>query len=127
MNDSFGVSGIQRVCHLYTQCQRRRNIEILVGNVLSKGLTTEQLHHEKWMARRLTHVVNNANIRMIQRRSSARLALETFTRNFSRKGLRQDFDGYLAIQPRIPGPIHFAHTALTNRRDDFVRAETVAF
>ena len=35
----------------------------------------------------------------------------------------QDFDGDGAVQPRIPCPVHFTHTAGAKWREDFVRAE----
>jgi len=36
---------------------------------------------------------------------------------------RQDLDGDLTFQPGIGRPKHLSHTALANRRGDFVRAE----
>ena len=126
MNDPFGVGCVQRVGHLNTQRQRSRDIERLAADMLAKRLTVEQLHHQKWMARRFTHVVNGANIGMIERRSGARLALETLSRSLGRKGLRQNFDGYVAMKPRVARPIHLAHAALADGRKDFVGAEFVA-
>ncbi len=35
----------------------------------------------------------------------------------------QDLDGDVAIEPRVPRPIHFAHAAGSEGRDDLVRAE----
>ena len=91
-----------------------------------RRLTVEQLHHQKWMARRFAHVVNHANIGMIQRRSGARLALETLSRRLRCKGLWQNFDGYFAMKPRVARLIHLAHSALADQRKDFVGAEFVA-
>ena len=78
-----------------------------------KVLTVEQLHHQKWMALRLADVVNRANTGMIQRRSGACLALETLSRGIRGKGLRQNLDGYLTMEPRVPRLIHFAHAAFS--------------
>src|ERR1039458_3918773 len=78
------------------------------------------------MARRLTHVVNNGNIGMIECRSGARLALETFPRSLSRKGLRQNLYGYLAMEPRVACLIHLAHAALADGAKDLVGAESLA-
>ena len=123
MNDAFRVGCIQRVGHLDAQRQRSRDIERLAADVLAKRLAVQQLHHQEWMARRLTDVVNRANIGMIQRRSRPRLALETLSRSLRRKSLRQNFDGYVAMQPRVPRAIHLAHPALADGREDFVRPE----
>ena len=99
------------------------DIERLTADVLAKRLAVEQLHHQEWMARRLTDVVNRANIGMIQRRSGARLALETLSRSLGRKGLRQNLDGYVAMQPRVPRLIHLAHAALADGGEDLVGAK----
>ena len=77
------------------------------------------------MARRLAYVVNGADIGMIERRSGARLALETFPRSFRCKGLRQNFDGYFASQPGVASAIHFAHASFADGSKDLVRAEFV--
>ena len=39
---------------------------------------------------------------------------------------RQDLDGHVAPEPRVPRAIDFAHTAGAERRDDLVRAEACA-
>ncbi len=40
--------------------------------------------------------------------------------------LRQDFDGYLAIEGRVSGPIHLPHPALADLGGDLIRAEAGA-
>ena len=76
--------------------------------------------------RRFTDVVNSADTGMIERRSGARLALETLSRSLRCKGLRQNFDGYFAMQPRVPRLIHFAHASLSQFGKDLVGAESLA-
>src|SRR5580692_9429673 len=75
----------------------------------------------------LAYIVNDANMRMIERRSGTRLALETFPRSFGRKGQWQGFESYIALEPRVPRTIHLAHAAFTDGRKDFVRAEFSAY
>jgi hypothetical protein len=79
------------------------------------------------MAHRLTHVENRADIRMVQSRSGACLTLETLPRGFRRKIQRKNFDGYLAMEPRISRLIDLAHAPFSDRRKDFVGPELVAF
>jgi len=55
-----------------------------------------------------------------------RLTLETFSRRLSGKGLRQNFNGYVAIEPRVPRPINLTHAALADGGQDLVRAESLA-
>ncbi len=40
--------------------------------------------------------------------------------------LWQNFNGYIAPEPRFPGAIHFAHAARTERRLNFIRPESCA-
>src|SRR5579862_5577127 len=79
------------------------------------------------MAHRFADVVNRANVWMIQRRSGARLALEASPRGIRRKPLGQDFNGDVAIQPRVAGAIHLAHTALADGGKDLIRTEFLAW
>src|ERR1017187_8779870 len=78
------------------------------------------------MARGLTHVVNSANIGVIERRRGARLALETFPRSLSRKGLRQNLNRYVAMEPRVACLIHLAHATLADGGKDLIGAEPLA-
>ena len=80
------MSCVQRLCHLDTQRDRGRDIQGLTVDVLAKGLTVEQFHHQKGMASRLADVINRANIGMIQRRSGLCLSLETLSRGLRCKG-----------------------------------------
>ncbi len=123
MNDASGVGCVQRICHFDTQRDGSRDIEGLAADVLAKRLTVEQLHHQKRMARRLTDVVYCANIGMIQRRSGACLALDTLSGSLRCKWLRQNLDGNLAIEPRVPRLIYLTHAALPDGGKDLVRAE----
>src|ERR1700682_4569675 len=97
MNDPFGVCCVQRVGDLNAQRKGRRDVERLAADVLAERFPVEQLHHKERMAGRLAHVVHSADIRMIERRSGARLALETFPGSIRRKSLRQNFYGYVAM------------------------------
>src|SRR5689334_13074443 len=76
------------------------------------------------MARRFTHVVHSADIRMTQRRSRAGFTLETLSRSLCGKSLGQNFNGYVAMQPGVARPIHLAHPAGADRGKDLVRAES---
>jgi hypothetical protein len=78
------------------------------------------------MASCFTHIVDYTDIGMIERRSGTRLALETLSRSFRCKGLRQNFDSYFPSQPGVLGTIHFPHSSLTDGRKDFVGTESIA-
>jgi hypothetical protein len=60
---------------------------------------------------------------VIESRCGARLALKSISCSLGRKRSRQNFDGYLTMQPRIPRPIHLAHAAFADGLFDLVRSE----
>ena len=62
---------------------------------------------------------------MIQRRQRLRFALEPREPvRIGGKELRQDLDRHVAIELRIAGAIHLAHSARADGLRDFVRAES---
>src|SRR5262249_59134419 len=65
MDDSLAVGCVQRVAHLNGERQRSRDIQWPASNPLAERFAFQQLHDEKRMPRRLTHIVHGANIRMI--------------------------------------------------------------
>ena len=65
--------------------------------------------------------MKNANIGVIQCRDSARFAFKAFRELFLRH-----FDGDDAVQPRVARPVHLAHAACADGRDDLIGAEFVA-
>ena len=44
----------------------------------------------------------------------------------SDEGLRKDLDGNLAIEPRVACPIHFAHSAGAEGRENLVRTDALS-
>jgi hypothetical protein len=79
-----------------------------------KGLALDVLHHQVIRP----HVVERANVGMIQRRHSASFALETL----AELGLG-NLDGHDAIQAGVTSLVDIAHSARTDWRKDFVGAE----
>ena len=75
----------------------------------------------------MADVEQRADVRMIERRDGARLAVEAVAQlrvGGERRGEDLDRDG--AIEPRIAGAIHLAHPTLADECDDFVGAEAHA-
>jgi hypothetical protein len=64
------------------------------------------------------------DVRVVQRRQGLSFACEPCKPlGIARDQIGQHFDRDVAIQLRIARPIHFAHPAGPEGRDDFVRAE----
>ena len=63
----------------------------------------------------MADVVERADVRMIERRDRARLALEALAQlRVGRERRRQDLDRDRAVEPRVAGAVDFAHAAGAN-------------
>ncbi len=72
----------------------------------------------------MTDVMQHTDVRVIQARDGFRFTLEALFANWIRRELRgKNFDRYRAIEPRITGPIHFAHPARAKRSGNFIWAK----
>ncbi len=79
-----------------------------------EGRAFDKLHNQ--VVR--THVVQSADVWMIQRGHRPRLALEPFA-----EPLGGDFDGDIAMEPGVRGAVDFPHPACANESEDFVGSE----
>jgi len=85
------------------------------------------LHRDEVQALRFVHVKDGADVRMVQRRSQPRLALEPFQIGcFDRKFRRQDLDDDCAAQLLIGGFVNRALSARAQLVRDFIIAESLA-
>ena len=116
------------------QCVRDldRNVQLLgqrqcaSSQSVGKSLAFQVLHDQEVGAcgRIVPNIVQHADMRMLQRRDGARLALETlFQLRAGSQARRQNLDRDCAVESGIPRPIHFAHSARTQRKLDFVGAK----
>src|SRR5690242_2659933 len=84
-------------------------------------------HDDEVCAVVVTDVVNRADVRMIEGRDRAGLAIESrATVGIVTELARQNLDGYRAIEPRIACLIDLAHATRAERLEEFIRAETRA-
>ena len=92
-----------------------------------EGVPLEELHHEIGLAVLLSHVVERADVRMIERRGGARFLEESLLRlDISRRGIRQELHRHLPAQPGIASTIDLAHASRSERGEDFVGSEAEA-
>src|SRR5262245_58123318 len=69
--------------------------------------------------------MDHADVRVIEPRNDARLALEPSAGLGVFGQLRgQDLDGHVAPQPGVPRPVDLAHPTCSHRSDDFIGAQT---
>jgi hypothetical protein len=72
----------------------------------------------------LADVVERADVGMRQLGDGACLAVEALAElRIGGELLRQDLDRDGPIEPRIPGPVHLAHSTFAKFCEDLIRAE----
>ncbi len=79
-DDSLGMSRIESVCDLNAEVDQRFLLEALAGDVFGQRLSFEVFHHQEGLPVLLAHIVNSADVRVIERGGGSRLALEPFPR-----------------------------------------------
>src|SRR5262245_31227885 len=127
MNDALLVSRFHCFRDLLGDWECLVERDRSLRNTVRKRWSLDQLHHEGLDAVTLFKAVNLADVGMVQRGERAGLALEpgqTFA--IVCESLRQDFNRDVALELRVPRPIHLPHSALAEQRSDFVRAEFCA-
>jgi len=112
MDDAGGVSGGQTVAHL------RRDIQEFARRVYRRDRRAFDVFHDDVVR---THIVDLADVRVIQGRDGFRFPPESFT-EFRRAKL--DCDN--TIEARVARLPYLSHAAFSNSGDDFVRAEFCA-
>ena len=123
MHDAKSMRRVQRVRDL--NCERQRLIEWkwCPGETSGERLTFEVLHHEKVNAVVMTHVMNGADVLVIERGDRARFSIESGAgRGISTDIRGQHLYGHGAVEATVARAIHLTHTACPERGDDFVRS-----
>ncbi len=88
-----------------------------------QSVALHQLHDEVVNPILFAHVVERADVRVVQAADGFGFALEAFTQTgVAGELFGQDFDGDGAIQARVDGGVHLSHTARTELVGDFVWA-----
>ena len=90
-------------------------------NSLPQCLAFQALHHQERPTIVLANVVNRADVGMIERRGSARLAAETFQKlMILGKLLRQELERHTSAELRVLGLVDHAHAARTQLFNDAI-------
>jgi hypothetical protein len=79
------------------------------GRCRGERLSFQVFHHQEFDAVVRAHVVERADVRVIQRRNGSRFAFEAFAEGgIGGEGRGQDLDGDRSIEARIAGAIDVA-------------------
>src|SRR3954451_2361252 len=112
MNDPFAMGGVEGIRKLNGQTQGLRR-----GHRAAEGATVQILHDEVvW-----PHVVQGANVRMVQRRDGTGFAIEAAAELAGRYLNRN-----CPVDARVASLVDGSHAAGANPRENSVRTQAVA-
>src|SRR5262249_43002297 len=77
MNDAVRVGSIESICDLNTEIEHCFDVQRLPGELVLEGHAFEILNRDERLAFMLPNLVDGADIRVIDRRSSTRLPPKT--------------------------------------------------
>src|SRR5262245_11839017 len=125
MDDAVAVRGRQSCGDLTGVVDR---LATRHGHFVSQRRTLKQFCYEIRRAPACADIIDSKNVGVIQRADGACLLLKAAQRIRSTgESLGQNLHCDLAAETCIASAIDFAHPARTERRDDFVRSELVAW
>ena len=123
MNDSLFMRSRETVGDLTRIVDHSALSQRSSTHSLSQRFALQQFRDDVRRAFMRVDVVDDQNVRMIQRPGRLCFLLEPSKAPFvGRKSSGQNLNSYLAIHLWIVGAIHLAHSALANLRADFVIA-----
>ena len=116
MHDALGVRGRQALRHLRGDLERAPQRQAALEHQLAQGPPLDQLHHDERHAVRLAHVVDDDDVRIVQGRRGARLALEAGQRQRVVGPLGgEHLEGHVAHQAHVARAVDLAHAALAEQ------------
>ncbi len=113
VNDAAAMRRVERLAHLPGKVQHPRGRQRSFFDQLLEGAPFEQLHHDERLAVVFAELVNRTDVRVLQRRRQAGLALES-GQPFGRRDRlgAQQLDGDLAAKLEVFGAIDDSHATL---------------
>jgi hypothetical protein len=98
-----------------------------VSEQVAQRAAIEQFHHRVGDGAVLAEIVDRDDVRVGQRGDGTRFGFEpSACDRIVRQRVGDDLDRDVALQSRIAGAVHLAHSAGTEQVEDFVRANSTA-
>ena len=117
VHDPLLVRGLERVRDLARDRERLVDRHRAGRDPLRQRLALDELEHERLDVAGLLQPVDRRDVRVVQRRQDLRLALEPRQPlRVLRHRLRQHLDRDVAVELRVPRPVHLSHPARAERR-----------
>ena len=127
MHDADLVRSVQRFGDLPRDHQRVVHRKGTAGDPGCQRLAFDQFHHQRTHVARGGQRIDLRDVWVVERRESARLALETRgTVRAQGKLARKDLERHVPVQNGVARPIHLAHSATAEQRHHLERAHVEA-
>jgi hypothetical protein len=124
VDDAALVGGRERLGHRDAQLPDALDRQAASCNVLVEALPLDQLHRQEAGRGVVLDRVQGDDVRVVERRYGARLALEALEPLRVRgEALRQHLERDVAAEPGVARAVDLAHPARAQRGDDLVAAE----
>ena len=126
VNDAVLVRRFERIGDLMPDVQRLADRDRPPGDPLGERVAVDELEDERGRAVHVLEAIDGTDVRMIQRRQQARLAVEAGAPlGIGREEARKDLDRDIAPELRVARAVHLAHAAHAEPREHFVVREAV--
>ena len=121
------MSAREPVGDLLGDVQQLLDRERAPGQQLGQRHAVHELHGDVRDRIGGTDVINRQDVRVVERRGRTGFRFQSFQPLGIRgQGRRQDLDGDVPAEARVPRPVHLPHPARAERRQDLVGAKTRA-
>ena len=127
MHDALRVRRLERIRDLHGRVEQRNDVEALLDQAHRQRLPFQQFHDDEMLALVLLDGVDRADVRVIERRRRAGLALKPLERlRVAPEFRRQELQRHAAAQTRVFRFVDHAHTAAAERPDDIIVRHALA-
>ena len=127
MNDPLRVRGGQPIRHRGSDLRRLSPRQRLAGQPLVKRFSAQQLRDDEGRTVDLSEIMNGQDVGVGESCYGSRFLFEAFERlGVFRKPIRNDLDGHLASQARVPSAIDLSHSARPEGSEDLIRPQVLA-
>src|SRR6266851_8342004 len=124
MNHSTAMRLVQRIGDLHSVLEDLVEWQRALFQPFRQRLSVDAFHHQIVHTVLTAHVIQHADMRMVQARNGFCLTPEALLADGIGGKLRgKNLDSNGALQPRVARAIHFTHPACAERSNDLIRAE----
>lgn len=124
MDDALAVGAVEGVGDLPGVFESLGERKRALLQAAEEAFAFQVLHHHVIDVTFAANVVEDADVRVLERRDGAGFAFEALEDVLAPGDVRgENFEGDRAVQARVAGLVDFAHATRAERGEDFVRSE----